>query len=343
MQLRMIDFSQMGMGASMVRRLLAKGHRFFMHDPKPAVMASLQSNSVEGAVSLAELDFRKTRPRAIWLMVPAGIVDQALAELVPHLNAGNAVIDDGNSHCQDDTRHARKLAAADHHHVDGGTSGGVAGPVRGYCRMIGGDDDVVKCLEPIFMALTPGAGVAHRTPRRSRVKVNAEKGFLHCGAHGAGHFVKKIHNGIEYGVMAAYAEGRDILYNANIGKSVHTASAETSLLRDPAHYQFEMNLSDIAKVWRRDSVIGSWLLHPTAGALLQDPQLYAYGGRVSNSGKVAGRCRQPSTKRCLRIYSCAALYPRFASRGEAGFANQMLPSMRHESSGYAEKSAKGWT
>ncbi|MEP7283977.1 MAG: phosphogluconate dehydrogenase (NAD(+)-dependent, decarboxylating) [Rubrivivax sp.] len=335
MQLAMIGLGRMGAG--MVRRLMTKGHNCVVHDRQPAQVASLQSDGAEGAASVVELVSKMTRPRAIWLMVPAGAVDQALAELVAHLDAGDTVIDGGNSYYRDDLRRAGELAAAGLHHVDVGTSGGVAGQERGYCLMIGGDEDVVNRLEPIFMALAPGAGAAQRTPGRSGGHANAEQGFLHCGPHGAGHFVKMVHNGIEYGVMAAYAEGLNILRNANVGKSVQTADAETTPLRDPAFYQYEMNLPDITEVWRRGSVIGSWLLDLTAGALLQDPQLDAYGGRVSDSGEGRWTLQAAIDEAVPAHVLSAAVYQRFASRGEAGFANQVLSAMRHEFGGHAEK------
>ncbi len=335
MQLGMIGLGRMG--ASMVRRLLKKGHGCVVHDRQPAVVASLQSEGAEGAASLAELVSKMTRPRAIWLMVPAGAVDQALSDLVTHLDAGDIVIDGGNSYYRDDIRRAKDLTAAGLHHVDVGTSGGVAGQERGYCLMIGGEADVVKRLEPVFMALAPGVGAAPRTLGRSGSHASAEQGFLHCGPHGAGHFVKMVHNGIEYGVMAAYAEGLNILRNANVGKGTQTADAETTPLRDPEFYQYEMNLPDITEVWRRGSVIGSWLLDLTAGALLQDPQLDAYGGRVSDSGEGRWTLQAAIDEAVPTHVLSAALYQRFASRGEAGFANQVLSAMRHEFGGHAEK------
>ncbi|MDI1252512.1 MAG: decarboxylating 6-phosphogluconate dehydrogenase [Thermomonas sp.] len=341
MQLGMIGLGRMG--ASMVRRLLKKGHGCVVHDRQPAAMTSLLSDGAEGAASLAELVSKMTRPRAIWLMVPAGAVDHALADLVTHLDAGDIVIDGGNSYYRDDIGRAKNLAAAGLHHVDVGTSGGVAGQERGYCLMIGGDEDIVKHLEPIFMALAPGASAASRSPGRSGAHASAEQGFLHCGPHGAGHFVKMVHNGIEYGVMAAYAEGLNILRNANVGKSTQTADAETTPLRAPELYQYEMNLSDITEVWRRGSVIGSWLLDLTANALLKDPQLEAYNGRVSDSGEGRWTLQAAIDEEVPAHVLSAAVYQRFASRGEAGFANQVLSAMRYEFGGHAEKSAKGPT
>jgi len=335
MHLAMIGLGRMGTG--MVRRLLKQGHGCIVYDRQPAQVTRLQADGAEGAGSAAELVSKMTRPRAIWLMVPAGVVEQALGELVPHLDAGDTVIDGGNSYYRDDIRRARELAAAGLHYVDVGTSGGVAGQERGYCLMIGGDDDAVKRLEPIFMALAPGAAAAQRTPGRSGVQANAEQGFLHCGPHGAGHFVKMVHNGIEYGLMAAYAEGLNILRNANIGQRVQTADAETTPLREPAFYQYELNLPDITEVWRRGSVIGSWLLDLTAGALLRDPQLQAYGGQVSDSGEGRWALQAAIDEAVPAPVLGAALYQRFASRGEADYANRVLSALRHEFGGHAEK------
>jgi len=341
MQIAMIGLGRMG--ASMVRRLMNKGHSCVVHDRQPAEVAKLQADGAAGAASPAELVAKMIRPRTVWLMVPAGVVDLALAELVPHLDAGDTVIDGGNSYYRDDIRRAGELAAAGLHHVDVGTSGGVAGRERGYCLMIGGDDDVVKRLEPIFIALAPGAAAAPRTPGRNGGDADAEQGFLHCGPHGAGHFVKMVHNGIEYGLMAAYAEGLNILRNANIGKRVHTTDAETTPLREPEFYQYELNLPDITEVWRRGSVIGSWLLDLTAGALLRDPQLEAYGGRVSDSGEGRWTLQAAIDEAVPAPVLSAALYQRFASRGEAGFANQVLSAMRQEFGGHAEKAEEGPT
>ncbi len=337
MQIGMIGLGRMG--ASMVRRLLMKGHGCVVHDRQPGVVARLQSEGAEGAVSVADLVSKMTRPRTIWLMVPAGAVDQALSDLVTHLDEDDIVIDGGNSYYRDDIRRGKDLVVAGLHYVDVGTSGGVAGQERGYCLMIGGEADVVKRLEPVFMALAPGTGTTLRTPGRSGDHVNAEQGFLHCGPHGSGHFVKMVHNGIGYGVMAAYAEGLNILKNANIGKDVQTADSETTPLRDPEFYQYEMNLPDITEVWRRGSVIGSWLLDLTAGALLRDPQLDAYGGRVSDSGEGRWTLQAAIDEAVPAHVPSAAVYQRFASRGEAGFANQVLSAMRHEFGGHDEKSS----
>jgi 6-phosphogluconate dehydrogenase len=335
MQIGMIGLGRMG--ASMVRRLLRSGQQCVVHDRQPALAASLQRDGAQASASIAELVSRMTPPRAIWLMVPAGAVDQAITDLVPHLESGDIVIDGGNSHYRDDIRRARNLAAAGIHHIDVGTSGGVAGQDRGYCLMIGGSADVVARLQPAFEALAPGVAAAPRTPGRSGSNASAEQGFLHCGPHGAGHFVKMVHNGIEYGVMAAYAEGLNILRNANVGNGTPTADAETTPLRDPEFYQYEMNLPDITEVWRRGSVIGSWLLDLTARALSQDPQLEAYSGRVSDSGEGRWTLQAAIDEAVPTPVLSAALYQRFASRGEAGFANQVLSAMRHEFGGHAEE------
>jgi 6-phosphogluconate dehydrogenase len=275
------------------------------------------------------------------MMVPAAVVDKELEALVAHLDPGDIVIDGGNSYYRDDIRRARDLSAAGHHYVDVGTSGGVAGQDRGYCLMIGGEPEVVERLTPIFVALAPGVDAALRTRGRSGAAASAEQGFLHCGPHGAGHFVKMVHNGIEYGVMAAYAEGLNILRNANVGKREHASDAETTPLRHPEFYQYEMNLPEIAEVWRRGSVIGSWLLDLTAGALLKDPQLAAYGGRVSDSGEGRWTIQAAIDEAVPTHVLSAALYERFGSRGEGDFAHQVLSAMRHEFGGHAEKPAGG--
>ena len=328
------------MGASMVRRLLKKGHDCVVYARQPATIAELQKEGGIGAAAPEELVLKLTRPRVIWMMVPAGVVDQVLDELVVHLDTGDVVIDGGNSYYRDDIRRANELTKAGYHYVDVGTSGGVAGLDRGYCLMIGGEPDVVEHLKPIFSALAPGVGAVARTPGRSGDVANAEEGFLYCGPHGAGHFVKMVHNGIEYGVMAAYAEGLNILHNANIGKRTHSSDAETTPMRNPEFYQYEMNLPEIAEVWRRGSVLGSWLLDLTAGALLKDPQLKAYGGQVSDSGEGRWTIQAAIDEAVPAHVLSAALYERFASRGEADFANQLLSAMRHEFGGHVEKTRK---
>ena len=339
MQLGMIGLGRMG--ASMVRRLLREGHECMVFDTHVMAVTASQRDGALGATSLADMVAKMTRPRAIWLMVPAGVVDEELAQLAPHLDPGDIVIDGGNSHYRDDIRRAAELAAAGCHHVDVGTSGGVAGGDRGYCLMIGGEVEIVAHLAPIFAALAPGVDAAARTRGRSGDVATAEQGFLHCGPHGAGHFVKMVHNGIEYGVMAAYAEGLNILRNANAGKQTRAVDAETTPLRNPEFYQYEMNLPEIAEVWRRGSVIGSWLLDLTANALLEDPKLAAYGGRVSDSGEGRWAIEAAIDEGVPTHVLSAALYERFASRGGADFANRVLSAMRQEFGGHVEKPAGG--
>ncbi len=339
MQLGMIGLGRMG--ASMVRRLMKNGHQCVVFDTHEAAVKAMTKEGAIGAASLADMAAKMSKPRAIWLMVPAAVVDKELEQLVAHLDPGDIVIDGGNSYYRDDIRRAKQLTASGHHYVDVGTSGGVAGQERGYCLMIGGEADIVARLKPIFTALAPGVGSAARTRGRSGDVADAEQGFLHCGPHGAGHFVKMVHNGIEYGVMAAYAEGLNILKNADVGKRKHASDAETTPLRHPEFYQYEMNLPDIAEVWRRGSVIGSWLLDLTANALHQDPQLAAYGGRVSDSGEGRWTIEAAIDEAVPANVLSAALFERFASRGEAGFANQLLSAMRHEFGGHAEKPAEG--
>ena len=341
MQLAMIGLGRMG--ASMVRRLIAKGQECVVHDMQPAAVATVVKEGATGAATLADLVAKTTQPRAIWLMVPAAVVDQALEQLMPLLDPGDIVIDGGNSYYRDDIRRAKSLSASGHHYVDVGTSGGVAGLDRGYCLMIGGEAEVVERLTPIFAALAPGVGTAPRTSGRSGPAANAEQGFLHCGPHGAGHFVKMVHNGIEYGLMAAYAEGLNILRNANVGKREHAVDAETTPLRHPEFYQYEMNLPEIAEVWRRGSVIGSWLLDLTADALQKDAQLAAYAGRVSDSGEGRWTIEAAIDEAVPTHVLSAALYERFSSRGQADFAHQVLSAMRHGFGGHVEKKAEGET
>ena len=338
MQLGMIGLGRMG--ASMVRRLLKKGHECVVFDMHGPAVAASQSDGATGATSLADLVAKMTQPRAIWLMVPAAVVDQELAQLAPLLDPGDVVIDGGNSYYRDDIRRAAELGAMGRHYVDVGTSGGVAGGDRGYCLMIGGEAEVVARLTPIFAALAPGVEAAARTRGRSGDVASAEQGFLHCGPHGAGHFVKMVHNGIEYGVMAAYAEGLNILRNANVGKQERVVDAETTPLRNPEFYRYEMNLAEITEVWRRGSVIGSWLLDLTANALRADPRLAAYGGRVSDSGEGRWTIEAAIDEGVPTPVLSAALHERFASRGGADFANQVLSAMRHEFGGHVEKPAE---
>ena len=292
MQLGMIGLGRMG--ANMVHRLLAGGHQCVVFDRSPRAVEELVRAKAVGASSVVDLVKKLETPRAVWLMVPAAAVDATIDEVLPHLTPGDIVIDGGNSYYVDDIRRAEDLAQKRIHYVDVGTSGGVWGRERGYCLMIGGEDAVVKRLDPIFATLAPGAGDIARTPGREAVGGTAERGYLHCGPNGGGHFVKMIHNGIEYGIMAAYAEGLGVLRSANVGKRGHEVDAETTPLREPKHYQYDFNLSDIAEVWRRGSVVASWLLDLSASALIKDPQLKSFQGRVSDSG----RSRRPSTRRC---------------------------------------------
>ena len=338
MQLGMIGLGRMG--ASMVRRMLQKGVECIVHDAQPTAVAGMRSEGARGAGSMKDLVSQLTRPRSIWVMVPAGVVDDVIAELTRYLEAGDIVIDGGNSYYRDDIRRAKQLAERGLHYVDVGTSGGVAGLDRGSCLMIGGEAAIVQTLRPIFSALAPGVGAAPRTPGRDGDVAGAEEGYLHCGPHGAGHFVKMVHNGIEYGLMAAYAEGLNVLRNAGIGKHARTTDAETTPLRDPEFYQYDLDLGAIAEVWRRGSVIGSWLLDLTAGALMQDPQLEGYDGRVSDSGEGRWTLQAAIDEAVPAPVLSAALYQRFESRGQAHFANQLLSAMRHGFGGHLEKTAE---
>ncbi len=335
MQLGMIGLGRMG--ASMVRRLAGKGHDCVVHDAAAGAVAELTKEGHTGAYSLAELVQKLPAPRTVWVMVPAGIVDDVLARLAPLLAAGDTVIDGGNSYYRDDIRRARELGERGLHYVDVGTSGGVAGLERGYCLMIGGQPATVRRLEPIFRALAPGVDAAPRTPGREGMPASVEEGWLHCGPPGAGHFVKMIHNGIEYAMMAAYAEGFNILRHANVGRQALEHDAETTPLRDPEAYQYQMNLPDIAEVWRRGSVIPSWLLDLTSQALLQNPDLQGFGGRVSDSGEGRWTILAAVEEGVPAQVLSAALYDRFSSRGQATFANQILSAMRKGFGGHVEK------
>lgn len=338
MQIGMIGLGRMG--SRMVRRLLQKGQHCVVHDPQPDAVSRLVAQGAVGAATLAELVAQMDAPRTLWLMVPAAIVDTVLDALVPLLQAGDTVIDGGNSYYHDDIRRAATLQKAGIHYIDVGTSGGVAGQERGYCQMIGGEDAVVRRLTPIFTALAPGVAAAAPTPGRTGGSSSAEQGFLHCGPHGAGHFVKMVHNGIEYGMMQAYAEGLNILHHANVGQSSRasqTSDAETTPLRHPEFYQYELDLPNIAEVWRRGSVISSWLLDLAAAALVQDPQLKVYDGRVSDSGQGRWTLAAAIDEAVPAPVLSAALYARFSSRGEAEFANQILSAMRHGFGGHLEK------
>jgi 6-phosphogluconate dehydrogenase len=337
MQLGMIGLGRMG--ANMVRRLLKNGHNCVVFDRTPKVVNELVQEKAVGAASLAEFVKKLEKPRAIWLMVPAAVVDQTIEDLLPHLEAGDILIDGGNSYYVDDIRRAKELAARKLHYVDVGTSGGVWGLERGYCMMIGGETEVIKRLDPIFATLAPGMGDIPRTPGRENIDGTAENGYLHCGPNGAGHFVKMVHNGIEYGIMAAYAEGLGILRAANVGKQAGSAvDAETTPLRDPEHYQYDLNLRDVAEVWRRGSVIASWLLDLTATALLEDPNLSKFAGRVSDSGEGRWTIKAAIDEAVPAQVLTSALYERFSSRGEAAFADKLLSAMRYEFGGHLEKS-----
>jgi 6-phosphogluconate dehydrogenase len=326
------------MGANMVRRLIRGGHECVVFDQSPKNVATLAAEKAIGASDLKDLVNKLQAPRAVWLMVPAGVVDETIANLTPLLSAGDIVIDGGNSYYIDDIRRAKELSPKKLHYVDVGTSGGVWGLERGYCMMIGGEKDVVQRLDPIFRMLAPGAGDISRTPGREHLGGTAESGYLHCGPNGAGHFVKMVHNGIEYGIMAAYAEGLGILRDANVGKNRETVDAETTPLPQPEHYQYDLNLTDIAEVWRRGSVIASWLLDLTATALTGDPQLKEFAGRVSDSGEGRWTIKAAIDESVPAPVLTAALYERFSSRGEADFANKLLSAMRFQFGGHLEKS-----
>jgi 6-phosphogluconate dehydrogenase len=327
------------MGANMAHRLIKKGHDCVVFDLSPKMVGELVKENAIGSASLADLVTKLDKPRAIWLMVPAGVVDATIADLLPHLGAEDILIDGGNSYYVDDIRRAKELAAQRIHYVDVGTSGGVWGLERGYCMMIGGEKNVVKHLDPIFSTLAPGAGDAPRTPGREKLDGTAEQGYLHCGENGAGHFVKMVHNGIEYGLMAAYAEGLGILREANVGKQQHAIDAETTPLRDPEHYQFDFNLRDIAEVWRRGSVVASWLLDLAAAGLVKDPALSEYTGRVSDSGEGRWTIKAAIDEAVPVPVLSAALYERFTSRGEADYQDKLLSAMRFGFGGHLEKVA----
>src|SRR5262245_28050108 len=335
MQIGMVGLGRMG--ANMARRLLKAGHRVVVFNRSPKPVEELVKEKAVGAADLRDLASKLEKPRAIWLMIPAATVDEIIADLVPHLESGDILIDGGNSYYVDDIRRAKELAPKGIHYVDVGTSGGVWGLERGYCMMIGGEADVVKHLDPIFKSLAPGRGDIPRTPGREKLDGTAELGYLRCGQHGAGHFVKMVHNGIEYGVMAAYAEGLGVLRNANIGKQGHAIDAETTPLRDPERYQYDLNLRDIAEVWRRGSVIASWLLDLTATALVKDPKLSAFEGRVSDSGEGRWTIKAAIDEAVPVPVLSAALYQRFSSRGEADFQDKLLSAMRYEFGGHMEK------
>jgi 6-phosphogluconate dehydrogenase len=322
----------------MVRRLLRAGHECVVFDRAPAAVQALAKEKATGVGSVADLISGLAKPRAIWLMVPAAAVDDSIKEIEPHLEKGDTLIDGGNSYYVDDIRRAKVLEARGIHYVDVGTSGGVFGLERGYCMMIGGRDEAVARLDPIFAALAPGIGSIDRTPGRDKAKKStAEQGYLHCGLSGAGHFVKMVHNGIEYGLMAAYAEGLDVLRAGNVGKQTHEIDAETTPLREPENYQFDIDLAEVAEVWRRGSVIASWLLDLTAASLAADPQLQKFEGRVSDSGEGRWTIKAGIDEAVPIPVLTAALYARFSSRGNAEFQNKLLSAMRFQFGGHVEK------
>jgi 6-phosphogluconate dehydrogenase len=335
MQLGMIGLGRMG--SNMVRRLIRGGHQCVVYDQSAQAVTDLTKEKATGASSLADFVKKLSKPRAVWLMVPAGVVDHSIADLVPLLESGDILIDGGNSYYVDDIRRAKELAKKGIHYVDVGTSGGVWGLERGYCMMIGGEKDVVQRLDPIFATLAPGMGEIPRTPGREKLGGTAEQGYLHCGSNGAGHFVKMVHNGIEYGIMAAYAEGLGVLESANIGKQKGETDAETTPLRDPAHYQFDLNLADVTEVWRRGSVIASWLLDLTATALAEDPKLAKFEGHVSDSGEGRWTIKAAIDEGVPVPVLTASLYERFTSRGEADYQDKLLSAMRFGFGGHLEK------
>jgi 6-phosphogluconate dehydrogenase len=335
MELGMIGLGRMG--ANMVRRLMKAGHRCVVYDVSPDTVQGLAKEGGVGAASLGDFVGKLAKPRNIWLMVPAAIVDRTLADLVPLLERDDVVIDGGNSYYHDDIRRAKELGPKGLHYVDVGTSGGVWGLERGYCLMIGGETGAVKRLDPIFAALAPGRGEIPRTAGREQLAGTAELGYLHCGPVGAGHFVKMVHNGIEYGLMAAYAEGLNILHHANAGKQQREIDAETTPLRNPEHYQYDLNLADVTEVWRRGSVIASWLLDLTAAAFAQSPDLANFAGRVSDSGEGRWTLAAAIDESVPTPVLASALFERFTSRGEAEFANKVLSAMRYGFGGHLEK------
>jgi 6-phosphogluconate dehydrogenase len=337
MQLGMIGLGRMG--ANMVRRLVKGGHECVVFDSSAKAVEELAGEGAVGASDLSDMVKKLAAPRAVWVMVPAAVVDQTIASLTQLLEKGDTIIDGGNSYYIDDIRRAKELAVKGIHYVDVGTSGGVWGLERGYCMMIGGEKQVVERLDPIFRRLAPGAGDIARTPGREKIGGTAELGYLHCGPNGAGHFVKMVHNGIEYGLMAAYAEGFAILRKANAGKQQESVDAETTPLRSPENYQYEINLRDVAEVWRRGSVVASWLLDLTATALTEDPGLSKFAGRVSDSGEGRWTINAAIDEGVPAPVLTAALYERFSSRGDADYENKLLSAMRYQFGGHLEKKA----
>jgi len=338
MQLGMIGLGRMG--ANMVRRLIRDGHQCVVFDRSPQTVTELAKENATGASSLQDFVKKLAAPRTVWLMVPAAVVDSSIAELVPLLERGDTIIDGGNSYYIDDIRRAKELTAKGIHYMDVGTSGGVWGLERGYCMMIGGEKDVVDRLNPIFATLAPGIGEIPRTPGREKLGGTAENGYLHCGPSGSGHFVKMVHNGIEYGIMAAYAEGLGILRDANIGKQDHEVDAETTPLRNPEHYQYELNVADVTEVWRRGSVISSWLLDLTATALAKDQNLSKFAGKVADSGEGRWTIMAAIDEGVPTPVLTASLYSRFSSRGNADYQNKVISAMRFGFGGHVEKAEK---
>ena len=335
MQLGMVGLGRMG--SNMARRLLRGGHDCVVYNRSPKPVEELVKEKAVGTTSLKDLAGKLKKPRAVWLMVPAATVDSIIGSILPDLDPGDILIDGGNSYYVDDIRRAKELASKQIHYVDVGTSGGIWGLERGYCMMIGGEPHAVKHLDPIFATLAPGMGEIARTRGREKIGGTAEQGYLHCGPNGAGHFVKMVHNGIEYGVMAAYAEGLNVLHNANAGKQQNATDAETTPLRHPEYYQYDFNLRDVAEVWRRGSVIASWLLDLTAAALVQDPQLSKFAGRVSDSGEGRWTINAAIDEAVPVHVLSAALYERFSSRGRSDFQDKLLSAMRYEFGGHVEK------
>ena len=338
MQLGMVGLGRMG--ANMVRRLIKKGHECVAFDMSSKAVNELVKENAQGAASVKELVGKMKKPRAVWLMVPAAVVDKTIVDFLDYLEPGDILVDGGNSYYIDDIRRSKELASKGIHYVDVGTSGGVKGLERGYCLMIGGEPNVVQRLDPIFSALAPGSGDIARTPGREKLNGTAEQGYLHCGPNGAGHFVKMVHNGIEYGIMAAYAEGLGILHSANVGKQTGALDAETTPLRHPEHYQYDFNLQDVTELWRRGSVIASWLLDLTATALVKDPALSSFQGRVSDSGEGRWTIQAAIDEAVPAHVLTASLYDRFSSRGHAEFADKVLSAMRYEFGGHEERPPK---
>src|SRR5580700_1943120 len=338
MQLGMVGLGRMG--ANMVRRLMKGGHTCTVFDMSPKSVEELANEGAPGSSSIKDFVSKLQKPRAIWLMIPAAVVDSTIAEIVPFLESGDILIDGGNSYYIDDIRRAKELAPKGINYIDVGTSGGVWGLDRGYCMMIGGPDAAVQHLDPIFKTIAPGIGDIPRTTGREKLGGTAEQGYLHCGPSGGGHFVKMVHNGIEYGLMAAYAEGFNVLKSANVGKQTHATDAETTPLRDPEHYQYDFNLADVSEVWRRGSVIASWLLDLTALALIEDPNLTKFGGRVSDSGEGRWTIKASIDEAVPTPVLTTALYERFSSRGDGDYANKLLSAMRFQFGGHLEKPEK---